>query len=78
VTPRVEDNIRSEGIIKIDAEGLLFLHTFILLGRKPSLRRAPSNFISGRALSWCNDFHFLSDATYVRFSHESWSCHAYV
>lgn len=38
MTPCVEDNIRSEGIIKIDAEGLLFLYTFILLGRKPSLR----------------------------------------
>lgn len=34
MTPRVEDNIRSEGIIKIDAEGLLFLHTFYLIRPK--------------------------------------------
>lgn len=47
-----EGNIRSEGIIKIDAEGLHFLYIlFILLGRKPSSRRAPSNFISGRTLA---------------------------
>ena len=59
VTPRVLGNIRSEGVIKIDAEGLFFFLyiLFILLGRKRRLRDALRRiFISGRASSGCNDF----------------------
>lgn len=59
VTPRVVCNIRSEGVIKIDAEGLLFLHTFILLGRKRRLRDALRRILypAGRCPSATTSFH---------------------
>lgn len=46
MTLRVEDNVRSEGIIKIDAEGLLFLHTFFYLIRPKAVieTRSVKNF----------------------------------